>query len=83
MATSIYIGKIGELDGATEDWCSYTERLEHYFQANKVGDEEKKDAFLSCIGEETFGLLRSLRAPAKPKTKLIVGTLTKHLPRNR
>ncbi|KAL5469348.1 hypothetical protein EMCRGX_G030598 [Ephydatia muelleri] len=67
MATSI--GKIGEFDGATEDWCSYTERLEHFFKANKVGDEEKNDAFLSCIGKETSGLLRLLLAPAKPKDK--------------
>ena len=76
------IGKIGEFDGATGDWCSYTERLEHYFKANKVGDEEKKDAFLSCIGKETFGLLRALVAPAKPKDKTyeaMVETLTKHL----
>ena len=29
MATSI--GMMGEFDGTTEDWCSYTERLEHYF----------------------------------------------------
>ena len=80
MATAI--GKIGEFDGATEDWCSYTERLEHYFKANKVGDEEKKDAFLSCIGKETFGLLCALVAPAKPKDKIyeaMVETLTKHL----
>eukprot|EP00731_Ephydatia_muelleri_P017752 Em0010g850a len=80
MATSI--GKIGEFDGATEDWCSYTERLEHFFKANKVGDEEKNDAFLSCIGKETSGLLRLLLAPAKPKDKTyeeMVGTLTKHL----
>ena len=73
------IGKIGEFDGATKYWCSYTEMLEHYF---KVGDEEKKDAFLSCIGKRTFGLLRALLAPAKPKDKTyeeMVGTLTKYL----
>ena len=47
-----------------------------------MGDEEKKDAFLSCIGKDTFGLLRALQAPAKPKDKTyqeMVGTLTKHL----
>ena len=38
-------------------------------KANNVGDEEKKDALLSCIGKDTYGLLRALVAPAKPKDK--------------
>ena len=48
MATSI--GKIGEFDGATEDRCSYTERLEHFFKANKVGDEEKNASGKRLLG---------------------------------
>ena len=59
-----YLGKIGEYDSATEEWPSYRERLEHFFKANKVADEQK-DAFLTCIGKDTFGLLRALIAPAK------------------
>lgn len=59
-----YLGKIGEYDSATEEWPSYRERLEHFFKANKVADEQK-NAFLTCIGKDTFGLLRALIAPAK------------------
>ena len=36
------------------------------FAANKVEDVQKKDAFLCCIGRDTYGLLRALMAPNKP-----------------
>lgn len=60
-----YLGKIGEYDSATDKWPSYGERLEYFFKANKVADEQKKNTFLTCIGKDTFGLLRALIAPAK------------------
>ena len=62
-----FLGKIGEYDASMEDWLSYVERLEHFFLANKVGAEQKKDAFLACVGKETFGLLGALVAPLKLK----------------
>ena len=64
-----FLGKIGEYDASTEDWLSYVEWLEHFFLANKVGAEQKKDAFLACVGKETFGLLRALIAPLKLKDR--------------
>ena len=76
------IGKIGEFDSATEDWTSYLERLNHYFAANGIEEEKKKDTFLCCIGRETFGLLRALVAPQKPGEKTIkelTEALTAHL----
>ena len=63
---AVSIGKICEFDAAVENWSSYLERLNHYFAANKVEDEQKKDAFLCCIGRDTYGLLRALMAPNKP-----------------
>ena len=80
MAASI--GKIEEFDSATEDWRSYLERLEHYLGANRIKEEVKTAAFLSCIGKRTFGLLRALTAPKKPGEKSyeeLVEILTKHL----
>lgn len=60
------IGKIGEFDAAVENWSSHLERLNYYFAASKVDDEQKKDAFLCCIGRDTYGLLRALVVPDKP-----------------
>ena len=63
-----FLGKIGEYDTSTEDWLSYVEHLVYFFLANKVEKaKQKKDAFLACVGKETFGLLveierRNIRA---------------------
>ena len=76
-----YFGKIGEYDPSTENWATYVKRLQHIFSANNVDDALKKDAFLTCIGKETFGLLRALVVPAKLSDKTydeLVAALTAH-----
>ena len=62
-------------------FTEYAERLEQYFIANEVSDEKKVPILLTVIGKDTYGLLRSLVAPAKPKDKYyeeIIDVLTKH-----
>ena len=81
---AVSIGEIGEFNAAMEYWSSYLERLNHYFAANKVENEQKKDAFLCCIGRDTYmyGLLRALMAPNKPAAstyKQLTDALTAHL----
>ena len=79
---AVSIGKIGQFDATVENWSSYLERLNHYFAVNKVEDEQKKDAFLCCIGRDTYGLLRALMAPNKPAAstyKQLTDALTAHL----
>ena len=39
-------GTLGEFDSNREDWTSYSERLEQYFQANDVESAEKQRAIL-------------------------------------
>ena len=76
------VGKIGEFDAALEEWGSYMERVTHYFAANGIEADKQKDTFLCCIGRDTFGLLRTLVAPAKPGDKTykeLVDALTAHL----
>ena len=46
---------------------SYVERLGHFKSANKVENDQRRDALLACVGKETFGLLRALVAPTKTK----------------
>ena len=52
-----------------ESRSNYTERLGHYFVANKVTDAEQKRAILlSACGPATFKLIKSLSDPAKLPT---------------
>ena len=62
--------RFGEFNSQREDWMAYSERLEEYFMANDIESADKKKAILlSVVGAETYQLIRSLVAPAKPKEK--------------
>uniref|UniRef100_A0A6B0V1S0 Putative tick transposon n=1 Tax=Ixodes ricinus TaxID=34613 RepID=A0A6B0V1S0_IXORI len=78
MAT---FGKLEEYDNK-EPWLSYTERVDAFFNANGIEDDEKKKwIFLSTVGTSTYATLRSLLAPAKPKEKKykeFMAALTSH-----
>ena len=64
MAT---IGRIEEFREDKEEWSQYTERLEHFFAANNITNNDKKrSVFLTVIGARAYKQLRSLIAPAKP-----------------
>ena len=78
------VGKIGDFDATLEEWGNYMERVTHYSAANRIEADKQKDTFLCCIGRDTctFGLLRTLVAPAKPREKTykeLVDALTAHL----
>ena len=61
------------------DWSSYKERLEFYFEANNISEEEKKRAvFFSVVSSETYELVRGLIAPRKPK-ELVYDNIVKEL----
>jgi len=64
-----FIGNIGELREEKEEWSQYSERLDHFLLANGIEDEKKKDIFLAVIGLQTYKLLKSLVASAKPGEK--------------
>ena len=53
----------------TEEWATYIERVEFYFEANDIADDKKKPALLSLIGPDTFKMLRSLTVPDGPNDK--------------
>ena len=64
MAT---IGRIEEFREDKEEWSQYAERLEHFFAANNITNNDKKrSVFLTVIGARAYKQLRSLIAPAKP-----------------
>lgn len=80
MATNI--GTIETFNENVEDWPTYVERVELYFEANDIPESKKTPALLSLMGSKTYTLLRNLMAPEKPATKTftqIVKTLQDHL----
>ena len=76
MATGNY-GKLSEYDSSKEDWQSYIERLELYFTASDIDDEEKRKAILltSC-GIECYRLFKGLTTPRKPVDKTFIELVT-------
>ncbi len=63
-------GRVSEYEEGKEQWTQYVERLEHFFAANGITENEKKrSVFLSVIGPSSYKLLRNLVAPAKPGEK--------------
>lgn len=64
MAMFVTVGEFVEENG---DWLEYTERLEHFFAANEIADEDKKRSILlSVCGAKTYKLMRNLATPRKP-----------------
>ena len=75
---SVTLGRIEEFD-SREEWPQYVaERLEHFFAANSIAEDEKKSlVFLTMIGAATYKVLRDLVSPAKPGTKPLEELLQK------
>ena len=64
---SQYIGTLLEFDDTKDEWVEYLERMEHFFSANEITDDNKKKAImLSSCGGKTYKLFRNLLAPVKP-----------------
>ena len=75
-------GSLAEYDPDKEEWPQYATHLDHFFAANAIKEaDKKKDIFLSILGPQTFKLLSSLVAPAKPGEKTykdLVAVLQEH-----
>ena len=60
----------GQFDGEKEEWSQYVEQLDHFFEANKVAEADKKRAILlTVISPSAYKLLQNLLAQAKSKDK--------------
>lgn len=56
-----------------EEWASYCERLDQHFIANGIGESaahapKRKAILISCMGKETYRILKNLCEPAVPAT---------------
>ena len=81
MASTV-IGQLPEFyPDSGELFSAYVERVHLFLEANDIGEGKRVAVLLSAIGSKTYGLLRNLVAPAKPKDKSfseIVAVQTKH-----
>ena len=62
------IGRIPEFDPSEDNFGTYSRRVEQYFIANGVKEEDdvrRRAIFLSVVGGKVFSLLEDLIAPAK------------------
>ena len=66
MASGIDIPVFHE---GTEEWESYTERLEAYFRLHKTKDEAKVDTLTTGMTAVQYQTLKSLVFPMKPIKK--------------
>ena len=77
MATnSTFIGSLSAFDPDQESISSYMERVQIFFTANSVEEDKQVPVFLSVVGANTYTLLRTLLAPAKPSTKSLADLTT-------
>jgi hypothetical protein len=54
-------GKIKSFNPATDNWLIYQEKLQFYFDANRIEEASKKHSILLTVcGDPTFKLLHSL-----------------------
>ena len=71
QTNNCFYGQLSQFDSDQETMSAYLERVEIFFQANNIAEEKQVGIFLSLIGAKTYGLLRDLVAPAKPKEKTL------------
>ena len=64
------IGHLREFDADTNDWTIFVPRLNNYFEANAVAEDEKKRAiFLNLLSENSYRLMFNLCLPEAPEKK--------------
>ena len=61
------VGQVGVYVDGKEDIAIYIERVELYFAANYVEEDNEVATFLALIGADAYGVLRNLFAPDRPK----------------
>ncbi|KAL3976450.1 hypothetical protein ACER0C_022336 [Sarotherodon galilaeus] len=80
MATTV--GSVVPFDSQLQSWEEYCEILNYFFVANDIKEEKKKRVvLLSCVGAQTYALMRNLLSPVKPGDHSyaeMVGLLNNH-----
>lgn len=82
QATKSYLGTVEPYQDSDE-WTSWVERLELYFDANDIEDAKKRvSILLTNVGAKWYTLIKNLSAPTPPKEKTsaeIVNLVNNHV----
>ena len=63
-------GTLSKFNPQTQSWEDYTEVMGHYFTANEIKEDKKKQAiFLASVGDKIYALIKSLCQPGSPGDK--------------
>ena len=80
------VGSTLPFNSQEQSWEEYCGVLQHFFDANKIEEPERKRAILlSSVGSQTYSLIRNLLSPAKPGDKSyddLVNLLKEHFNSN-
>ena len=71
------IGTVGEFQSREDTWDNYVARVNQFFVANDITDDNKKKAILlTSVGARTYKLICSLTQPVEPATKTFAEIVT-------
>ena len=67
---SVTVGKVPEFNPNEDDWNTYIEQLEFFFEANRISHEvQRKAILLSSCGITMYKLFKGLTGQSKPGEK--------------
>lgn len=67
---AVLVGSTAPFDSQIQTWEGYCKVLHHFFEANKITEEDRQKAILlSSVSSQTYSLMRNLVSPAKPGEK--------------
>lgn len=78
VSVMVLFGRMDEFNPENELWSAY---VEQFFEANEIAAGKHVATLLSVVGATTYGLLRNLVQPDKPRDKTldkIVTVLKQH-----
>ncbi|XP_044751933.1 uncharacterized protein LOC123311883 [Coccinella septempunctata] len=65
-----HVGHLREFDPENSEWSIFKKRLQSYFVANQIEDENRKSAILlNILSEDAYRLLYNLCIPDEPESK--------------
>ena len=63
---SVTVGKVSEFNPNEDDWNTYIEQLDFFFEGNRISDQSQRKAILlSSCGITTYKLFKGLTASSK------------------
>ena len=65
------VGQLDNFDPSKENWGCYFETFEQFVEINNIAPKRQVACFVAVISPSTYGVLRNLVYPRKPKGKTL------------